>query len=312
MDLRQMRYFLALAQERNFARAADKLHMTQPPLTRQIRALEEDIGVPLFLRTTKGVELTDAGRTLLEEVPNLLALARRAQERTLQVGQGLSGNLEVGLFTSSVLDVIPQLLTRFHADRPDVKIGLHTMTKVEQLDALRERRITVGFNRLVPPSPDIAVEVVLRERLLVGLYETHPLCAKAVVTLRDLEDQPMILYPNLPISGLAQEIRDAFRREKVRLRVEQEVDDVLTCVALVSSGFGVCITTEPATNLRLPRMVYRPLQSRLLRDVELSCLYRRDDHSPVLRAFLDVVDGFRKQSRNRPPPAGQGEPALSN
>ena len=298
MDLRQMRLFLALAQERNFARAADKLHMTQPPLTRQIRAMEEGMGVPLFIRTPKGVDLTAAGQALLDEVPNLLSLARLAEERAVRAGQGLAGKLEVGIFTASVLDVIPQLLTRFHAERPDVQIGLHTMTKVEQLEALRERRITVGFNRLVPESADIAVDAVLREKLVVGLYETHPLCAKKTITLRDLEDQPMILYPNVPIAGLAQEIGNAFQRHKLRLRIEQEVEDVLTCVALVSSGFGVCITTEPATNLRLPRMVYRPLRAPDLRDVELACLYRRDDRSPVLRAFLDVVDEFRRRTKS--------------
>ena len=294
MDLRQMRYFLALAQERNFARAADKLHMSQPPLTRQIRAIEDEIGVPLFLRTSKGVDLTEAGNALLEEVPNLLSLARRAEERAVRAGRGLSGKLEVGIFTASVLDVIPALLTRFHAERPDVQIGLHTMTKAEQLEALRERRIHVGFNRLVPPSPDIAVEIVLREKLVVGLYEGHPLCAKSVVTLRDLEDAPMILYPNQPIAGLAQQIGRAFEREKLQLRVAQEVEDVLTCIALVSAGFGVCITTEPAMNLRLPHMVFKPLQSSILRDVELACLYRADDRTPALRAFLDVVRAFKK------------------
>jgi DNA-binding transcriptional LysR family regulator len=297
MDLRQMRYFLALAQERNFARAADKLHMTQPPLTRQIRALEDDIGVELFVRTSKGVEMTEAGNALLEEVPNLLALARRAEERTVSAGRGLSGKLEVGIFTSSVLDVIPALLTRFHAQRPGVQIGLHTMSKAEQLEALRERRIHVGFNRLVPALPDIAVDVVLREKLVVGLYEGHPLCAKPAITLRDLAHAPMILYPNQPIAGLAQEIAAAFLREKVHLRVEQEVEDVLTCIALVSAGFGVCITTEPAMNLRLPRMVFKPLRSDSLRDVELACLYRKDDRAPALRAFLDVVESFRNRTK---------------
>ncbi|WP_028602366.1 LysR family transcriptional regulator [Ottowia thiooxydans] len=293
MDLRKMRYFLALAQERNFARAAVRLHMTQPPLTRQIRALEEDIGVQLFTRTSKGVDLTEAGQTLLKEVPNLLSLARRAEERTLRAGQGLTGKLEVGIFTASVLDVIPSLLARFHSERPDVQIGLRTMTKIEQLEALRERRIHVGFNRFVPASTDIAVDVVLREKFVVGLHENHPLCAKREITLRDLEDEPMILYPNQPIAGLAQEISSAFQRENVRMRVEQEVEDVLTCIALVSAGFGVCITTAPAMNLGLPHMVYKPLKSRTLRDAELACLYRSDDRSPVMRAFLDVVEAFR-------------------
>jgi LysR family transcriptional regulator, benzoate and cis,cis-muconate-responsive activator of ben and cat genes len=269
--------------------------MTQPPLTRQIRALEDDIGVELFVRTSKGVDLTEAGEALLEEVPNLLSLARRAEERTVSAGHGLSGKLEAAVFTSSVLDAIPALLTRFHAERPDVRIGLHTMTKVEQIEALRERRIHIGFNRFVPTMPDIAVDVVLREKLVVGLYKSHPLCVKPVITLRDLEDAPMILYPNQPIAGLAQAVTSAFQQEQLRLRVEQEVEDVLTCIALVSAGFGVCITTEPAMNLRLPHMVFKPLQSDRLSHVELVCLYRRDDRAPALRAFLDVIQDFRNR-----------------
>jgi len=300
VDLRQMRYFLALAQERNFGRAAERLHMSQPPLTRQIRTLERDIGTPLFIRTTKGVDLTEAGKTFLEEVPNLLALAERAQERTLRAGQGMTGRLEVGIFTASVLGAIPRILARFHAERPDVQIGLHTMTKPAQIEALKERRITVGFNRLVPPVPGIKVATVLREKLVVGLHASHPLCAKDRISLADLEDQPMILYPNLPIPGLAQQVEDAFRREKRRLRVVQEVEDVLTCLALVSAELGLCITTEPAMDLRLPNVSYRPLNSRWLRDVELSCLYREDDQSPLLHAFLAVARASASEPRIEP------------
>lgn len=289
MDLKQLRYFVALAEERNFGRAATRLHMTQPPLTRQIRALEEELGTDLFRRTPRGVELTDAGRTLMEEAPNLLLLAQRAEERTLQTARGLAGRLEVGLFTSSVLDLIPRVLSRFHESRPDVEVRLHTMSKPQQIEALRERRISVGFNRLVPEVEGIGVEKVAAERVLVGLHQDHPLAALEAITLADLEDEPLILYPNLPIAGMAQEIQHAFRRERRRLYVVQEVEDVLTCVALVSAGFGSCITPEAASSLRLPNVVYRPLQCRWLESIELSCLYRSDDDSPVLAAFLEVV-----------------------
>jgi DNA-binding transcriptional LysR family regulator len=289
LDLKQMRYFLALAQERNFGRAAHRLHMAQPPLTRQIRALEEELGAVLFIRSSKGVELTEAGQALLEEVPNILSLAQRAEEKTQQAGKGLIGRLDVGIFGSGVLNVIPLLLARFHAARPQIQIGLHNMNKIEQIQALRERRITIGFNRLVPSEPDLCVETVLRERMLVALYEGHPLCAKAELTLQDMDSEPMILYPNVPLPGLAQMVINAFRREGVRLKIEQEVEDVLTCVALVASGFGLCITTESAANLRLPGVVYRPLNSRHLYDIELSCLYRSDDQSPILHAFLAVA-----------------------
>jgi DNA-binding transcriptional LysR family regulator len=295
MDLKQMRYFLALAQELNFGRAAERLHIAQPPLTRHIRALEEELGTPLFVRTTKGAELTAAGQTLLEEVPNILALARRAEEQTQLAGQGYSGRLDVGIFSSGVLNVIPRLLAEFHTERPAVKIGLHNMAKAEQIEALRERRITIGFNRLVPDADDITVEPVLRERFLVALHDGHRLAAKKSITLRELDDEPMILYPNAPVHGLAQEVAAAFRSEGVRLRIEQEVQDVVTCIALVASGFGACITTESAANLRLPHVVYLPLQAKQLRYIELSCLYRRDDKSPILQAFVGLIRRFRSK-----------------
>lgn len=306
MDLRQMKYFLALCEELNFTRAAKRLHMAQPPLTRQIHALEDELGTPLFVRTAKGVELTAAGQALRGEVPNILLLAQRARERTLRAGQGLIGQLDVGLFGSGVLDVIPQLLATFHRARPEVRIELHNLSKTEQLQALRERRITIGFNRLVPPEPGLGVLTVLKEKLVVGLPETHPLCGREDITLRDLDGEPMIVYPNAPLHGLAQEVATAFHREGIRLNVVQAVEDVLTCMALVAGGFGACITTQSATRLRLPGVVYRPLRARHLRDIELSCLYRTDDASPMLAAFLDVVRAFAAEQKTQPNVNGPG------
>jgi DNA-binding transcriptional LysR family regulator len=299
MDLKQMHYFLTLAEERNFTRAAARLHMAQPPLTRQIRALEQTLDTTLFLRTPKGVELTEAGTALLEEVPNLLALAQRARDRTLLAGQGRTGRLDVGIFGSGIFDVIPRMLARFHAERPEVRIVLHNHTKAEQIEALRERRIAIGFNRLVPPESDLVVETVLRERLVVALPEQHPLAARRKLTLPLLCDQPMILYPNQPVPGLAQRVMQAFAQEGVPLRVEQEVEDVLTGIALVVGGFGLCITTESSTNLRLPGVAYRPLDCEHLRDIELACLYRKGDPSPVLAAFLEVVRASSRRRRTR-------------
>lgn len=297
MDLKDMRQFLAVAEERNFTRAAERLHMAQPPLSRQIKALEEEMGAPLFLRTPAGVELTEAGQTLLDEVPNLLRMAQRATERTRRAAQGLTGQLDVGLFGSGVLDVIPRLLAHFHQQRPQVRIVLHNLTKAEQLQALRERRISVGFNRLVPPEPDLAVETVLREPLVVAMLASHRLAGRKVIGVADLDGEPMILYPNVPLHGLAQEVAEAFQQEGAALAVEQEVEDVVTAVALVASGFGLTITTRSASSLRLPGVVFVPFRSRSLRDLELSCLYRRADPSPVLRMFLEVVHEHARLAR---------------
>jgi DNA-binding transcriptional LysR family regulator len=298
MDLRDMRHFLVVAEEGHIGRAAARLHLSQPPLTRHIQALEDKIGARLFVRTPKGVTLTEAGRALLEEVPNLLALAQRAAERARLAGQGLIGRLDVGLFGSGVLDVIPRMLARFHQARPEVKIVLHNLTKDAQLQALRERRITIGFNRLVPQEPDITVETVMREPLMVAIQATHPLAVRPSLGLPDLADVPLILYPNVPMRGLAQEVTDAFHAEGVSLKVEQEVEDAVTAIALVSVGFGAAITTRSASNLRLPGVVFRPLRSLRLKDLELSCLYRRGDASPVLHAFLDVVHEFARDQQH--------------
>lgn len=299
MDLKQMRYFVAVAEEQNFGRAAQRLHMAQPPLTRHIRALEDELGATLFVRTPKGAELTEAGHTLLAEVPNILALTRRAVEQTQLAGQGMLGRLDVGIFTSGVLHAIPQLLATFHQARPGVKIGLHNLSKAEQLEALRERRIAIGFNRFVPVEDDIVVETVQEEPFLVALHEDHPLCRRDTVRLRDLGNEPMILYPSAPLYGLAEEVAQAFADENVPLAVEQEVEDVVMALGLAASRFGVCITTASAGNLRLPGLVYRPLVSRRLRHIELNCLYRKGDSTPILLAFLEVVRGFRSRSARR-------------
>jgi DNA-binding transcriptional LysR family regulator len=132
--------------------AAARLHISQPPLTRQIQQLEEELGVTLFTRTPRGMELTQAGELFLEEARNIRALVEQATERTQRAGQGKLGRLDVAIFGSAILDAIPKLLLAFRNRHPDVKVVLHTMTKAEQIEALRQRRISVGFNRMLAPS----------------------------------------------------------------------------------------------------------------------------------------------------------------
>lgn len=293
MDVKQLRYFIALAEEQHFGRAAERLHITQPPLTRSIQALESSLDTTLFVRTSKGATLTTAGHLLLEKARSILSLTQDAREHVRLAGQGFIGRLDVGVFSSGMFNVIPHLLGEFHRERPEVKIRIHSMGKAQQLIALREKRISIGFNRLVPQEPDIAVEWVRHESYIVALYDDHPLVAKSAITLADLENLPLILYPKAPVHGLMQVIADAFHHEEVQLNVEQEVDDVMMAIALVASRFGVCITTESAANLKLPGVVYRPLHSLQLQDIELSCLYRKEDDSPILNSFLRLIRARR-------------------
>ncbi|MDR7093929.1 LysR substrate-binding domain-containing protein [Hydrogenophaga laconesensis] len=295
MDIRQLKYFVAVAEEGNIGRAALRLHVSQPPLTRQIQQLEEKLGTALFVRTPKGVEITTAGLFFLEGARSMIALMERTVERTQRAGQGQLGRLDVGIFGSGTLDVIPKLLQHFSRLFPDVRVVLHTMNKIEQIEALRQRRIEVGFNRLVADMPDIASELVKREELLAAIREDHPLNTRTQIRLQDLAALPMIVFPSGSRPNFIDYVYQLFKNEDLHPTVTQEVGDAATGVALVAGGLGVCLVPESTTNLRIPGVVYRPIAHEPKVTVDLSCIYRRSEQSPTLRALLEIVRGVRKK-----------------
>lgn len=164
MEFRHLRYFIAVAEEGHIGRAATRLHISQPPLTRQIQQLEEELDVQLFTRTPRGMELTPAGELLLHEARNIRAVVEQAAERTQRAGQGKLGRLDIGIFGSAILDTIPAMLLTFRSAFPDVKVVLHNMSKDAQIAALRQRRIDIGFNRFIEPCDDIVSEIVITRR----------------------------------------------------------------------------------------------------------------------------------------------------
>lgn len=293
MELRHLKYFAVLAQELNFNRAAIRLHISQPPLTRQIHQLESELGVQLFVRLPRGLELTAAGTSLFDDARRILGMVDAAKDRAAKAGRGEIGRLDVGIFGSAIFNHIPRLLLQFRQLYPDVQISLHEQTKAEQIQALRERRLTIGFNRHVSGEHDIVVETVYLEPLLVALHSAHPLAQKAAISIRELSGEPLILYPNNTREGFADHVVSLFHDEGLQARVVQEVKDAVTAVALVSSGFGLCVTPEAASSLRLPGVVYRPLNANPPPAIDLVCLYRRDDTSPILAAFLETVRKFQ-------------------
>lgn len=289
MELRHLKYFTVLAEELNFNRAAARLHISQPPLTRQIQQLEREIGARLFIRNTRGVEITAAGEALLEDAQHILGLVRSAKDRTGKAARGQIGRLDVGIFGSAILNHIPRLLLEFRNQYPEVEITLHPMSKMEQIAALRARQLTLGFNRHVPVEPDIVVETVYVEPLVVALNQNHPLAACPSIPISDIVDEPLILYPRNTRSSFAQDVIALIRQAGGRPQIAQEVTDVLTAIALVASGFGVCVTPQAASNLNLPGVVYRRVEADPPPTIELACLYRRDDESPILHAILDIT-----------------------
>lgn len=294
MDLRHLKYFIAVAEEQNIGRAAVRLHMSQPPLTRQIQQLEDELGVQLFIRTPRGMELTSTGKLFLEEARNIYSIIEQAMERTQLAGQGKLGRLDIATFGSGILDTIPKLLLAFRKNYPDVKIVLHTMNKNEQIEALLQRRISLGFNRMLTPTPGISAELISNEPLLLAINEDNPLSKEAEITLHSLIDQPFILFPTSGRPSFADKVVGLCQQAGFTPQISQEVEDVVTAISLVASGFGVCIVSETTSILALPGVIYRPL--RHLPEnarIDLSCIFRSDDKSPLVAAFLSEIRKFK-------------------
>lgn len=293
MDLRHLKYFIAVAEELNIGRAALRLHISQPPLTRQIQQLEEELGVQLLIRTPRGVELTQAGEMFLEEARNIRSLVEQAIERTKRAGQGKLGRLDIGIFGTGILSAIPQLLQLFRDSHPDVRVVLHTMSKNEQIEALRQKRITVGFNRILAPLPDITNELIMREPLYLAVNETHALAGGTAVPFGELANYPLVLFPTGDRPNFVDRVITLCRQRGFTPEISQIVGDAVTGVALVAGGFGITIVPESATTLQVPGVVYRPFRDNAEATVDLSCIYRKEDQSAILQAFLEAVGEFK-------------------
>ena len=273
IEFRHLKYFVVLAEEMHFRRAALRLHISQPPLTRQIQQLEQELGVGLFERKGRGIDLTPAGAVFLDHARNILSLMDQAVEKTQLTERGHIGRLDIGIFGSAIFELFPSVVPPFRASFPNINVVLHDLNKSEQIKALRDRRLSVGFSRFVWDEPDLSKELVSTARL-------HAACPSA---------HPLILYPRVPRPSFVDKVIGLCRDEGFEPSIEQEVDDVITAVALVSSGQGIAIVPDAVQNFSLPGVLYRPLEALPSTSVELHCLYRRDDRSPILHAFLDSM-----------------------
>jgi LysR family transcriptional regulator, benzoate and cis,cis-muconate-responsive activator of ben and cat genes len=290
VDLRHLRYFTAIVRNGSFRAAAEELHISQPPLTRQIQQLEEVVGVQLLIRRSNGIQTTDAGKALYTEAQNILALVARACTNTQRIGLGQMGTLDVGVFGSAVLDIVPRIVLQFRNRFPEVEIILHNMDRETQIKALTERRIEIGFNRFFQDHPDLVWEPVLREKMLIAAPSDHPLTSKAVVSLRDLASEPLIFYPRTTgPGGFSNYLLRLFHNLNIEPNIVQNVDDVVAAVSFVSSGLGITLGVESARNLRLPGVTYLPLVEGEASAFDLSVIYRATEHSQVLDAFLESV-----------------------
>lgn len=297
MELRRLTYFVAVVEQKSFRAASLKLHLSQPPLTRQIQLLEESLGVQLLRRGPAGAEPTAAGALFYEDARNLLSLAEQAAERVRLAGQGRLGRLDVGVFGSAVLGPIPAVVRGFRDRYPRVEVVLHSLDRAAQLKALRERRIDVGFNRFFGEEPDLHWEVIRTEQMNVVLPLQHPFASRRHLGLADIATQPLILYPRTPRPGFIDYLMSLFHRQGITPKSVQEVDDVLTATSLVASGLGLTLVTDSGRNLSVPGITHLPLKPADRAEVELSIIHRSEDASPLLRGFVDVARGLSRAGR---------------
>jgi len=294
MDLRKLTCFMAVAEERHLGRAAERLHMTQPPLTRQIKALEEDLGVELFLRTPRGMVLTQAGDTLLNDARNIFGLVTQAAERAHRAGGGMVGRLDVGLYGSATFGVIPQVLTSFRETHPDVDVSLHYAQTPQQIPALRQGRVLIVFERLLPNESDLEVTLVARERLLLAVSDRHPLASKRAVHIRELEG--LSIGVGTALSGVTMVV-ELCRSNGFEPLLAPPASDVIMATLLTAIGNYVTFVPASMTNVRIPGITYLELDPSITGAyMDVFCYYQKGERSPLLKAMLEVVTTFRERS----------------
>lgn len=311
MDLlRHLGYFVTVAEERHFGRAAERLHMAQPPLSQQIRRLEAELGVELFVRTTRRVDLTPAGAAYLEKARAILASVEEAAHETRRVAAGVVGHLAIGCVGSATYSLLPALSRRLAQELPGVDFSFRgEMLASEQVEALRAG--TVDLALLRPPVTDGSISLTrLREdRLVAAVPADHPLAERKQVRVADLAGTPLIVHSADRRSTMYDVVRGLCRDAGFDPVIRHEVGETSTLVTLVAGGLGVAVVPGPVSALALAGVAYRPLV-RPATTVELAAAHRADRSEPHLMRTLDIIRDLvaRGDGPVRPGPRGGRRP----
>ncbi len=251
MDLRQLRYFVAVARERNFTRAAEVLHIAQPPLSRQIQLLEEELGVTLVLRKSRPIKLTDAGRLFFEQALQILGRVDQMKDATRRVGLNRNQVLSIGFVASTLYGGLPLLIRKLRQNAPELDIQLLEMLSIQQVQALKEGRIDVGFGRLKHSDPNIVSTVMRQERLVVALPQDATLAQQdGPIALSALAGQRLIVYPKEPRPSYADQILTLLADRDVRPSDVLEMREIQSALGLVAADSGICIIPSSARQMR--------------------------------------------------------------
>lgn len=289
MKLRHLRYFVAVAEELHFGHAATRLHISQPPLSTQISDLEKELGLKLFTRMGRSIELTAAGREYLAHARRVLTNVELAVQATKRVNRGEVGEVSVGFMSTLSYSYMPWLLREFRKRFPDVDLILHEMRVRQQVQQMLEARLQVGLGRPPIDSPELCSEVLLRELYIVVLNDEHRLAACESIAMDALKDEPFILSPQRLGSRIHTQVVAMCHDAGFSPKVAQEAEQMHTAVGLVSAGLGIAVVPASVQTLQMDGVVYRPLSSTQRSSSDIALIWRRDERSPVVKSFCEVV-----------------------
>lgn len=289
MELRHLRYFVAVAEELSFTRAADRLHTAQPSLSQQIRQLEGEIGVRLLERSKRHVRLTSAGRVLLRESRDILSRVEHATRLASKAASGQVGEVSIGTFPGADVKILPRLRPVLAKRLPDVRLVMHSKYVLNTLSGLRDGTIDVGFLRGPIIEPDLVIEEVLAERIVVVVPAHHRLARAKVIAVDRLADLPCIAISHGAAPALHDAVAELYQRARVTVEPVQAADNVLGHLNMVAAGLGFALLPDYVSSILPDRVVIRPLEWKPAPQVTIVMAHRRHDASPVLRAFRQIV-----------------------
>ena len=288
MNLRRLRYFVAVADELHFGRAAERLNMSQPPLSQQIRLLERDLGTTLFDRSTRQVSLTDAGSFLYPEAVRLLVAADGVDRLMDQHRHGQAGTLRVGFVDSAAYEVMPRVLSKYRRRWPKVDYKLYTMSSDEQVQALQSGQIDLGIGRAAADAQHVKATLVMHERMLVAVGASHRLASAPQTTLGDLAGEPIIGFDRRVSPSLHAVLAGMLGAEGVTYDPIIEATEYATILGFVAAGEGIAIVPASVQTFRPPELHYAVLEDRSA-SVPLLMLTRAAEPPPLVAQALDVV-----------------------
>nr|WP_145551088.1 LysR family transcriptional regulator [Variovorax boronicumulans] len=312
MDLRQLRYFLAVARAGHITRAAEELGMQQPPLSQQIKALETELGVPLFQRHPRGVRLTDAGQRLQDEAGRLLADFDAMRARMLSLSDGLHGPLSVGFTSSAAAHAFtPETLRACRSRYPGIELTVRENNAAEITEAVAAARLHCGFLRVpVSAPPGVVLQQLLSEPAVLAVPRGHALARGAsCAALRDLQDQPLVLVRRPGAPGLYANLLALCAQQGVRVRIAAEVERMMTNLNLVAAGAGISVVPASMRGVHAHAVVYRALEPAAALDAPLTLAWREADRAGPTATFVALVQRLAAAHRRKSQRSRDGAPA---